>query len=78
MRAGVLLEKVIRKNNEMFRHKTSMRKPFFSKSTCNSLKTNFSIYFFLQNFKKCTEKKQRPSEKLLAGLVSMNIFTDTF
>ena len=30
--SGVLLEKVIRKNNKMFRHERSMRKPFFSKS----------------------------------------------
>ena len=32
--AGVPLENVIRKNYEMFRHETSMRKPFFSKATC--------------------------------------------
>ena len=42
------------------------------------LEKNFTIYFFLENFKKCPEKKQNLSEKLLTGLVSMNIFTDTF
>ena len=31
--ARMLLEKVIRKNYEMVRHKKSMRKPFFSKAT---------------------------------------------
>ena len=71
----MLLEKVIRKNYEMFRHETSMRKPFFSKAV--QLKKNFSIYFFLENFGKMSRKK-KVSEKLLTGLVSINIFTDTF
>ena len=44
--AGVLLEKVIRKNNEMFWHETSMRKPFFSKSTCSSPKKEFLHILF--------------------------------
>ena len=65
--AGELLEKVIRKNYEMFQHETSMRKPFFSKATCSSTKKNFSIYFFLENFEKCPEKNTK----------TMNIFTDT-
>ena len=39
--AGVILEKVIRKNYEMFQHETSMRKPFFSKATCSSTKKEF-------------------------------------
>ena len=73
----MLLEKVIRTNFEMFRPKTSMRKPFFSKAV--QLKKNFSIYFFLENFEKMSrKKKQKVSEKLLTGLVSINIFTDTF
>ena len=42
--AVVLLEKVIRKNYEMFRHETSMRKPFFSKSIYSS------------SFSKCSEQ----------------------
>ena len=59
----------------MFRHETSMRKPFFSKAA--QLKKNFSIYFFLENFEKMSRKKQQKlSEKLLT--VSMNVFTDTF
>ena len=73
----MLLEKVIRKNNEMFWHGTSMRKAFFSKSTCSSTSKEFLHILFLENFKKCPEKKKL-SEKLLAGLVSMNISTDTF
>ena len=40
----------------MFRHETSMRKPFFSKAT--QLKKNFSIYFFLENFEKMSRKKK--------------------
>ena len=39
--AGVLLEKVIRKNYGMFRHEASMRKPFFSKAICSSSKKEF-------------------------------------
>ena len=64
---GVLLEKVY----EMFWHE------FFSKATSIQLKNNFSIYFFLENFEKCPEKNKL-SEKLLTGLVSINIFTDMF
>ena len=74
----MLLEKVIRKSYKIFWHETSMRKPFFSKSTCSSTKKDFSMYFFLENVEKCPEKKQNPSEKLLTGLASINIFTDTF
>ena len=54
---GVLLEKVIRKNYEIFLHGTSMRKPLFNNATCSSTKKEFSIYFFLENFKKFPEKK---------------------
>ena len=62
--AGVLLEKVIRKNYEMFWHKTSMRKPFFSKATyAVQPEKNFSIHFFLENFEKCPEKKHKNFQK---------------
>ena len=30
------------------------------------LKTNFSIYFFLENFKKCTEKKTKTFRKIIS------------
>ena len=43
---GVLLEKVTRKNCGMFRHETSMRKPFFSKAICGSSKKEF-LYILL-------------------------------
>ena len=39
--AGVLLEKIIRNNFGMFRHETSMKKPFFSKGKCSSSKKEF-------------------------------------
>ena len=58
----------------MFWHGTSVRKAFFSKVTCSSTSKEFLHILFLEN---CSEKKKN-SEKLLAGLVSMNIFTDTF
>ena len=76
--AGVLLEKVIRKNYGMFRHETSMGKPFFSKAICSSSKKEFLHILFPWKFRKMSRKKQKLSEKLLTGLVSMNIFTDTF
>ena len=44
--AGVLLEKGIGKNDEMFRHETSMRKPFFSKATYSSTKKEFLHILF--------------------------------
>ena len=75
---GVLLEKVIRKKCEMYRHETCMRKPFFSKTTCSSTKKEFLQFNQKKKFEKCPEKTQKLSEKLLTGLVSMNIFTDTF
>ena len=62
----------------MFRHKTFMRKPFFSKATCSSTKKEFIHIPFPSKFRKMSRKKQKLSEKLLTGLVSMNIFTDTF
>ena len=75
----VLLEKVIRKNSEMLRYKTSMRKSFFSKATCSSTKKEFlHVLFFLKILKNFQEKKQKLSEKLLTGLVLMNIFTYAF
>ena len=74
--AGVVLEKVIRKNYEMFWHKTSMRKPLQPHAV--QLKKNFSMNFFVKYLKKCPEKKKKLSEKLLTRLVSMNIFRDTF
>ena len=62
---GVLLEKVIRKNYEMFRHETSMRKPFFSKATCSSTKKEFIHIPFLQNFEKCPEKNTKTFRKII-------------
>ena len=43
---GVLLEKVIGKNCGMFRHETSMRKPFFSKAISSSSKKEFLHILF--------------------------------
>ena len=63
--AGVLLEKVIENNYEMFLHKTSIRKPFFSKATCISTKKNFSIYFLLENFEKCPVKETKTFRKII-------------
>ena len=66
VRARVLLEKVIRKNNEMFRHKTSMRKPFFSKSTCNSTKNEFLHILFPSKFQKMYRKKTKTFRKIIS------------
>ena len=44
--AGVLLEILIRKNYEMFRHETSMRKSLVSKATCSSTKKQFLHILF--------------------------------
>ena len=78
----MLLEKVIRKNNEMFQNETSMRKPFFSKSTRSSTKKEFLHILFpgkYHNFtKNVQKKKKKPSKNFLTGLASMNIFTDRF
>ena len=43
----------------MFRHETSMKKPFFSKAICSSSKK----YFLLENFEKCPEKKHKTFKK---------------
>ena len=56
-RAGVLLEKVIRKNYGMFQHETSMRKPFFSKAICSSSKKEFLHILFPRKFQKMSRKK---------------------
>ena len=71
--ARVLLKKVIRKNYEMFRHETSMRKSFFRKATCSSTKKGFLLILFHWKFRQ-TSRKKKLSKKLLTGLVSMNIF----
>ena len=56
--AGVLLEKVIRKNYEIFWHGTSMRKPFLLKLHAVEVKKKkFPYTFSLKNFEKCPEKK---------------------
>ena len=57
----------------MFQYETSMRKPFFNKAICSSTKKEFSL-----KISENVQKKKKLSEKLLTGLVSMNIFTDTF
>ena len=49
----------------MFRHKTFMRKPFFSKATCNSTKKEFIHIPFLQNFEKCPEKNTKTFRKII-------------
>ena len=72
--ARVLLKKVIRKNYEMFRHETSMRKSFFRKATCSSIKKGFLLILFHWKFRQMSRKKKKLSKKLLTGLVSMNIF----
>ena len=54
---GVLLEKVIRKNHGMFRHETSLRKPFFSKAICSSSKKIFLHIVFAWKFRKMSRKK---------------------
>ena len=72
--AGVLLEKVIRKITQCSGTKRLWGYSSLVKLHGVQLKKNFSIYFFLENFEKWPEKKQKLSEKLLTGLVSMNIF----
>ena len=59
--AGVVLEKVIRKNYEMFWHKTSMRKPLQLHAI--QLKKNFYINFFVKYLKKCPEKNPKNFQK---------------
>ena len=69
----------VRKNYEMFRHETSMRKPFFNKATCSSTKKEFLHILFPWKFQKMSrKKKKKPSEKFLTGLIWINVFTDTF
>ena len=64
--AGVLLEKVIRKNYEMFWHKTSMRKPFFSKATyAVQPEKNFPIHFFLKISKNVQNKNTKTFRKII-------------
>ena len=80
--AGVLLEKVIRKNLGMFRHKMSTRKSFFSKTMCSSSKKEFRHILFPWKFRKMPRKKKthKNFEKDWQGLflVSMNISANTF
>ena len=47
----------VRKNYEMFRHETSMRKPFFNKATCSSTKKEFLHILFPWKFQKMSRKK---------------------
>ena len=62
----VLLEKVIRKNSEMLRYKTSMRKSFFSKATCSSTKKEFlHVLFFLKILKNFQEKKTKTFREII-------------
>ena len=60
--AGVLLEKVIRKKCEMYRHETCMRKPFFSKATCSSTKKEF-LQFNQKKNSKNVQKKHKNFQK---------------
>ena len=62
---GALLEKVIRKNYETFRHKTSMRNPLFSKSTCSSTKKEFLHILLLWKFRKMSRKKPKTFRKII-------------
>ena len=57
--------KLLGKNYKMFRHKTFMRKPFFSKATCSSTKKEFIHIPFLQNFEKCPEKNTKTFRKII-------------
>ena len=43
---GAFRKKLSEKNYGMFRHETSMRKPFFSKSICSSSKKEFLHILF--------------------------------
>ena len=62
----VLLEKVISKNSEMLRYKTSMRKSFFSKVTCSSTKKEFlHVLFFLKILKNFQKKKTKTFREII-------------
>ena len=65
---GVLLEKVIRENYEMFQHETSMRKPFCSKATCSSTKKEFLHILFPWKFRKMCRKKKTFRKIIKQGL----------
>ena len=61
---AVFIEKVIRKNYKMFQYEMSRRKPLV-KPHAVQIKNNFSLYFFLENFKKCPEKNTKTFRKII-------------
>ena len=63
--AGRLLEKVIENNYEMFLHKMSMRKPFFSKATCSLTKEEVLHILFPWEFWKTFSKKTKTFRKII-------------
>ena len=63
--AGVFSVKVIRKNYKMFWDKMSMRKPFLSKATCSSTKTEFLHILFPWKFRKMSRTKTKTFRKII-------------
>ena len=63
--AGVFSVKVIRKNYKMFWDKMSMRKPFLSKATCSSTKTEFLNILFPWKFQKMSRTKTKTFRKII-------------
>ena len=61
---GLLLEKAVRKNYGMFQPKTSMRKPFFSKSTSSSSKKEYLHILFPWKLRKTSRKKNKTLRKI--------------
>ena len=48
----------------MFQYEMSRRKPLV-KPHAVQIKNNFSLYFFLENFKKCPEKNTKTFRKII-------------
>ena len=75
---GMLLEKVIRKNYKIFWHETSMRKPFFSKSTCSSTKKEFLHILFPWKFHNFTKNVQKKKTKTFRKFFNRTCFDEYF
>ena len=63
--AGMLLEKIIKKITKCFGTKSLWGSLPLVKLHAVQLKHNFSIYFFLENFKKYPEKKPKTFRKII-------------